>query len=317
MGVAKFEPTRAPFPYFGGKSAVAGYVWERIGNVPNYVEPFFGSGAVLLSRPHDPQCETVNDSNGYVANFWRAVKCDPEQVSWHADNPVNENDLHARHAWLVGRRKELPAMLEGDPDYFDAKIAGWWCWGMCCWIGGRFCEGEGPWRVVDGQLVHLGGKGKGINRQRVHLGDKGMGILLWMQELAERLELVRVCCGDWERVCGDTPTITQGLTGVFLDPPYLHETANGNRDVRVYGEHDCGEVAHRVREWAIERGDNPLFRIILCGYDDEHAMPDNWDCVPWKTRGGYGSQGSQGAVNAHRECLWISPHCISQQGMLF
>ena len=41
----------APFPYFGGKSRIAHLVWERFGDVPNYVEPFAGSLAVLLGRP--------------------------------------------------------------------------------------------------------------------------------------------------------------------------------------------------------------------------------------------------------------------------
>lgn len=74
---------RAPFPWFGGKSAVSGIVWERFGDVPNYVEPFFGSGAVLLGRPRDHAAglETVNDKDGYVANFWRAVQRDPQAVA--------------------------------------------------------------------------------------------------------------------------------------------------------------------------------------------------------------------------------------------
>lgn len=42
---------KAPFPWFGGKSKIANEVWRRFGDVPNYVEPFFGSGAVLLGRP--------------------------------------------------------------------------------------------------------------------------------------------------------------------------------------------------------------------------------------------------------------------------
>ena len=41
---------KAPFPWFGGKSRAAHLVWERFGNVRAYVEPFFGSGAVLLRR---------------------------------------------------------------------------------------------------------------------------------------------------------------------------------------------------------------------------------------------------------------------------
>ena len=81
---------RAPFPWFGGKSRIASVVWEVLGNVPNYVEPFFGSGAVLLARPHAPRIETVNDLDGMVCNFWRAVKAAPEEVAKHADWPVIE-----------------------------------------------------------------------------------------------------------------------------------------------------------------------------------------------------------------------------------
>ena len=73
-------PFKAPFPWFGGKSRVADIVWDRFGNVPNYVEPFFGSGAVLLGRPHAPAIETVNDLDCMVANFWRELKMDPEAV---------------------------------------------------------------------------------------------------------------------------------------------------------------------------------------------------------------------------------------------
>jgi DNA adenine methylase len=304
---------QAPFPWFGGKSQVAHIVWERFGNVPNYVEPFFGSGAVLLNRPHEPACETINDADGFVANFWRAVQADPEQVARYADWPVNENDLHARHAWLVQRRDTLTRKLEGDPDFHDAKIAGWWCWGLCCWIGGGWCSGKGAWQVVDGELVKIGGKGQGVNRQRVHLGDKGRGVTRkreplndWMIALSNRLRYVRVCCGDWSRVCGETPTVHNGLTGVFLDPPYA-DTADRSE---VYSVDDT-QVAHAVREWAIERGDDPRMRIALCGYEGEHVMPDSWECVAWKARGGYGSQSDKrGRANAERERIWFSPHCL-------
>jgi site-specific DNA-adenine methylase len=38
----------APFPWFGGKRQVAAELWRRFAGIANYVEPFFGSGAVLL-----------------------------------------------------------------------------------------------------------------------------------------------------------------------------------------------------------------------------------------------------------------------------
>lgn len=69
-GCCRCERTvKAPFPYFGGKSRVASLIWERFGSVPNYVEPFFGSGAVLLARPYLHGVETVNDADALLANF--------------------------------------------------------------------------------------------------------------------------------------------------------------------------------------------------------------------------------------------------------
>lgn len=97
----KTQIYKPPFPWFGGKSKVAHLVWERFGDVPNYVEPFFGSGAVMFLRPHEPNTETVNDADCYLANFWRATKENPSEVAKHADNPVNEADLLARHKWLL------------------------------------------------------------------------------------------------------------------------------------------------------------------------------------------------------------------------
>src|SRR3990167_5029625 len=134
----------------GGKSRIAPLVWARLGDTPNYVEPFMGSAAVLLARPdaHDwaNRIETVNDADGYIANFWRATQHDPDMVAWHADNPVNENDLRARDVWLRQRAAELelPARLEGDPAFYDAQVAGWWVWGMACWIGPGRCYDPGP-----------------------------------------------------------------------------------------------------------------------------------------------------------------------------
>jgi DNA adenine methylase len=130
------DELRAPFPWFGGKRRVAELVWSRLGNVPTYNEPFAGSLAVLLGRPHEPRVETVNDLDCYLANFWRALQHDPEAVAYHADGPVNEADLHARHRWLVDNR---PEAVMTDPNFFDAQIAGWWVWGQCLWIGSGWC----------------------------------------------------------------------------------------------------------------------------------------------------------------------------------
>lgn len=295
---------RSPFPWFGGKSRVAPEVWQRFGDVQNYVEPFFGSGAVLLGRPDVTGTETINDLDGYVANFWRAIQHAPEAVAAYADNPVNENDLHSRHSWLVANCGDLAARLNGHPEYFDAKIAGWWVWGLCCWIGSGWCSGNGPWQSVDGKLIKVErDAGQGVNRQLPHLGNAGQGVTRgglheWFHALADRLRNVRVACGDWRRITGDSVTTGHGLTGVFLDPPYT--------DYGHLYTHE-GEVGHDVAAWCRENGDNPLFRIALCGYEGEHDLP-GWDCHTWKAVGGYGPSNG----NPHRERIWFSPHCIPE-----
>jgi len=295
----------APFPWFGGKRRVAGDIWARFGNVMNYVEPFFGSGAVLLGRPSFSHGnETVNDLDGFIANFWRSIQHSPDATAKWADNPVNENDLHARHSWLVGQRDLLRPSLEGDPEWHDPKIAGWWVWGISCWIGSGFCSGKGPWQVVDGKLVHLGNNGRGVNRQLVGDGESRLGP--WFAALSQRLSRVRVCSGDWSRVCGPSVTFKHGMTAVFLDPPYA-DTAG--RDPDIYSE-DSSTVAHSVREWAIENGRRPDMRIALCGYEGEHEMPEDWAVQKWSAGAGFGGQAKEQSHNGERERIWYSPACL-------
>lgn len=161
------DELRAPFPWFGGKRRVAEFVWARLGDVDSFNEPFAGSLAVLLGRPHQPRIETVNDLDCYLANFWRALQADPDAVAYHADGPVNEADLHARHRWLVDHR---PEAVMTDPDFFDVRIAGWWVWGQCLWIGSGWCQ-RPEWTG----RVNAGRRERGIHKKRFAGTGNGQG----------------------------------------------------------------------------------------------------------------------------------------------
>ena len=319
-------PLQAPFPYFGGKSRAAPLLWERFGDTPNYVEPFAGSLAVLLARPHTPRIETVNDADGLLVNFWRAVAADPDGVAAAADWPVIELDLTARHAHLVESRARLTKQLEADPAHYDVMLAGWWVWGACAWIGSGWCTGEGPWRVVDGELrklPHLGDAGQGINRQLPHLGDAGQGINrqlphlgnagqgeaihAWMRALSARLRRTRITTGDFERTLTPSVTTRHGLTSVLLDPPYDHA---GDRS--MYNDYDHSASA-RARAWALKNGSDPLLRIALCGYAAEHneLLEHGWTTGTWTARKGYQLVDADGTHSGQDETIWFSPHCIS------
>lgn len=345
------ESLKAPFVYFGGKRKVAAGVWAALGDVDNYVEPFAGSLAVLLGRPHDlmdgrARAETVNDADHMLANFWRALASDPDGVAAHADGPVNEDDLFARHLWLVNEgRTRIIAGLENDPDWFDAKVAGWWVWGINAWIGSGWCSGAGPWTYTDGderpskrphlgnggqgvnrKLPHLGDAGQGVNRQLPHLGDAGQvgfnrlehrakGITDYMRQLADRLSEVRVCTGDWSRVVTNGALSFGSTVGVFLDPPYL----GGVRTKNLYA-HDDHHIAHDVRQWCLDNEHNPRLRIVLAGYTAEHdaLIPETWSRHHWTASASYQTTNSAASVGGNQdnratECLWMSPHCITPE----
>jgi hypothetical protein len=321
------KPLQSPFPYFGSKSRIARLVWERFGDVKNYVEPFFGSGAVLLGRPHwpfqDTRIETVNDLDGMIANFWRALSRSPDEVAYYADWPVNECDLHARHQWLITEGLQHVERLKTDPDYYDPKIAGWWVWGICQWIGGGWCKkahkrrpdlgsgGKGVHRVAHRRRPHIGNGGIGVHRVSHQRPDGKSALNDYFQSLADRLRYVRVCCGNWIRVCGPCPTVLNGLTGVFLDPPY----DQSQRDSDIYAVET--HVSSEVREWCLAHGDDARMRIALCGYAGEgHEVLEShgWTCVPWKTNGGYAVRSNKAGIeNAKRERIWFSPHCLSTE----
>ena len=329
----------APFPWFGGKALACETVWAAFGRVDNYVEPFAGSAAMLLGAPDGKRVETINDADGFVANFWRAVAHDAEAVAAYANWPTNEADLFSRHSWLVRQRGSLLEQLHSDPEWFDAKIAGWWCWGACNWIGSGWCSGNGPW-VHDGetlvdvrQLPHLGNAGRGVNRQLPHLGDAGQGVNRqlphlsagqgddahpraayihdWFSALQARMRDVRVTCGDWSRVVKDSVTTRHGLTAVFLDPPYT----KGEMDYSAGGV--GGELANEVRAWCAANGDNKALRIVLCGHAGEHddLLAHGWHIRTWTARKGYAVT-DEAVENSASETLWCSPHCVPEVALI-
>lgn len=102
----------APFPYFGGKRSVAADVWDRLGAPTQYIEPFCGSAAILLAKHTPAPLEVICDSSGFIANFWRSVKHQPERVAEWADYPVSHIDLGARHIWLLAQRDRIGAELQ-------------------------------------------------------------------------------------------------------------------------------------------------------------------------------------------------------------
>jgi DNA adenine methylase len=306
---------KAPFPYFGGKSTIAFEVWQRLGKPRQYIEPFFGSGAVLLASQHIASLEVVNDLNGFLANFWRCVKFNPEAAASWADYPVSHIDLGARHQWLLSQQDYLGENLS-DPDWLgDAKIAGWWVWGQCCWIGSGWCVwggGQIP-HVSDagrgvqaiGKIPHVGDAGMGVQAigQIPHVSDAGMAISNLFSVLAKRLQRVRITHGSWDRCLNNHYGAEE--TAVFLDPPYCGTE-------HLYGSTE--NVATAVEAWAKDNGD---LRVAVCGLVGQCPQLDKseWSLLRW-SRGKFSYSGNKTTAD---ECIYFSPACIKpkKQASLF
>lgn len=323
---ANIEYLHAPFPYFGGKSMIADLIWRRLGCVKRYIEPFFGSGAVLLKRPdwRENPDEIICDKDGHIANVWRSIKFAPDVVGEWADNPINHADLCARRAVLHRESENLLRDLIADPEYYNAKLAGYWVWCASCWIGSGMTKKNAVPDVTAFKgintckrpaLEHSVGINCGQVRNISREGgvQRAVPIYDWLNALSLRLRCVKVVCGDWSRVCGGNWQDSKLPCGIFFDPPYSDEKRKNN----IYSV-DSMTVAHEVREWAKKRGDNENYRIIIAGYDGEHdeLLNYGWTVESWKANGGYGNQGNgQGKENAKRERLWLSPYCLKERDL--
>jgi hypothetical protein len=168
--------------------------------------------------------------------------------------------------------------------------------------------------------VHLGDAGQGVNRKRVHQNLDGAGtatgeaeIAAYLCTLAERLRYVRVCCGDWRRVV-TLGALSHGReVGIFLDPPYdVEMRAKGAYNTDA--EH--GSISRAVRDWAVENGSNPCYRIVLAGYEGEYDIPADWRVIQWSANVSYQrheNKNGKNAENRHLERLWLSPHCLGDE----
>lgn len=302
------------FPYFGGKARVAGAVWDRLGSVSVYIEPFCGSAAVLLGCPYGPRSvEILNDFDCYIANFFRSVKLEPDVVIEHAMRPCVETDMRAVHRWLKRwDRDGLRERLENDLNYCEPELAGLWVWAACLWFG----EGLG---VVSSE-----------RRGMMHAGNR-MGVCAYMKDmcgvpgklfpesealkgyiacLACRLSTTQVLCADWSRAVRPAILARGSTVGVFLDPPYSYSTG---RRGGIYNE-DSADVAADVREWCKEHGSDKRLRIALCGLHDEHSELEEcgWTVFEWV------SHGLQNRLTpeddpTRQERIWFSPHCNVRQ----
>ena len=297
---------KAPFPYPGGKSQIAPKVWELLGDPDHFIEPFAGSLAVLLARPHyRPGVrlhETVGDYSARIAHLWRAIKLRPAEVAEACVWPAHEIDYHARHAAILRDLPALKARLLEDPDWCDPRIAGWEIWGLSLQIGLGWMK-----------EARLGGRWQCTKSAYVSNLDPAE-----ILALGDRLRHVATLYGDWRRCVSSKGALrgplmgdaSDATIGVFLDPPY---TPALNRGAATVYHADEASIAADVRAWCAEWGARPWLRIVLAGHAGEHddLLAHGWRRVDWTLTTRHGNAARVKVNGDRQEALWASPACLT------
>ena len=150
----------------------------------------------------------------------------PDELAKYCDWPVNHADLNARRKYLNGNAGLLTKLCE-DPEYFDAKMAGYWIWAMSCWIGSGLTRKDSIPRLDSGV-----GCTKGIIEKRPNLGNARRGVA---QDLSRNRPQVALQGGV--HALSQIPLLNHE-TGVCRRPCYGANGAHGVHKVTLTAEPD-------------------------------------------------------------------------------
>lgn len=274
-------PTSLPFIYSGKKTKAAKQIWNLLGDTKRYIEPFAGSCAVLLSRPHDytQRYETINDYDAYLTNLLRAIKLEPEKLFEHVDaTPANRIEFNALHREASTEEENLRELIEADRTYCDIDTAAQYYALLC------------------GSFPHLYGL-RSIDLTHVRLAYRE-GLKTIFDQISQRFRYVCIQAVSWETLV--TSAQLGSPTGIYLDPPY-------DRAERAYRQGN--RPSADVEAWCMEQTGGP-HRIVLSGYDDEH---DNLLQLGWGKQQTYKSGNGGGCLgnSSNTEQLWYTPNCLT------
>lgn len=94
------------YAYHGGKARLVDTITALMPPHRNYIEPFFGSGAVFFGKPPAPRHEIVNDVDGNIVNFFRVLRDDMEGLERACALSPHSRDEFAA-ADLTGEMSDL------------------------------------------------------------------------------------------------------------------------------------------------------------------------------------------------------------------
>lgn len=264
---------KAVLKYPGAKWVLADWIAAHFPRTKHYIEPYFGSGAVLISKPPAPH-EVVNDLSGEVVNLFRVIR----------DRGA---DLAAQIEMTPWAREEFFAYGEGDS--VDDPVEQARMFLVRCWQahGARVGNRSG-WK---------------------HNGSKSLvcPVRLWQQipdrilAVVERLRGVEIECLPALTIIGRYST-SDAL--IYADPPYPYQARSDRARGRKMYTHEMTNTDHLELLAALEAHPGP---VVLSGY---HCPLYDERLAHWHT---VAHQAQAEKANIRTEVLWLNDAACPQQ----
>ena len=236
---------KAVVKYPGSKWSIADWIISLFPDHHSYLEPFFGSGAVLFNKPRS-NIETVNDLDGNVVNLFEWIKKDPERLAREIYYTP-----YARQVYEEAFRR-----TESNSLYKAVNFA------VKCQMGyGIRTNGKTGWKNdIQGREKAYGAK------DWAELPDRIM-------KASERLRGVQIECKpaidvikryDFENVL------------IYCDPPYMLETRSQKQyknEMTKEDHQNLLEVLKKSKGHVVISGyDSKLYNDILRGWNKQEIV---------------------------------------------
>ncbi len=222
---------KAVMKYPGSKWSLAGWIISHFPKHHSYLEPFFGSGAVLFNKPRS-NIETVNDLDGNVVNLFRWIRKDPERL--------------AREIYFTPYSRQIyeDAFAADPEDSFERAVT--------FYI--RLNMGHGF--RTNGEKV--GWKNDVQGRERAYAAQDWCNLPKKILQAAERLRGVQIENRPAEDIIEqyDHEKVFQ-----YWDPPYLLGTRHGK-------QYKC-EMSDSQHESLLNKALKSRAKIMISGYDSD------------------------------------------------
>ena len=190
---------KAIMKYPGSKWGIAKWIISHFPEHHSYLEPFFGSGAVLFNKTRS-HIETVNDMDGRVVSLFDWIKRDPERLA---------HEIY----YTPYSRQVYDEAFAAEPEDSLQRAVNFY---ICLQMGHGFrTNGERVGRKNDIQ-----------SRERAYAARDWCNLPEKIMQAAERLRGVQIECMPAVKLIRrfNSPKVL-----IYADPPYLLATRHGRQ----------------------------------------------------------------------------------------